>query len=71
MTKSDEIELFDYLSRQPKMREWLNNKLDVDIKVLKQQIDIDQLRRAQGRCGLLDEMIALLNVAPDALKKRQ
>ena len=70
MTKADELNLFDYLSRQHKFREWLQQKLDAEIKVLKQTVDIDQLRRAQGRAGLLDEMLTLLDVAPDAVNKR-
>ena len=71
MTKADELDLFDYLSRQRKFREWLQQKLDADVKVLKQTVDIDQLRKAQGRVGLLDDMMTLLDVAPDAVKKRQ
>jgi hypothetical protein len=70
MTKQDELELFDYLSRQHKLRDWLNRNLAADMKVLVQSNDIDQLRKAQGRAGLLEKMLALMDAAPAALKKQ-
>ena len=69
MVKPDEIELFDYLSRQPKFRDWLNNEIITDTSVLMQATDIDQLRKAQGRCGLLTKMLTLLDRSPAALKR--
>lgn len=68
MTKADEIELFAFLSRQHKLREWLNDKVTSDIEVLVGAGDIEQLRRAQGRAGLLKTMLRLLDEAPAALK---
>jgi hypothetical protein len=69
MTKPDELELFDYLSRQHKLREWLKFKLDGDMKILVQSIDIDQLRKAQGRAAFIESMLKLMDDAPAALKK--
>ncbi len=60
MTKPDELELFDYLSRT-KLREWLEAQLAAEISVLTQALDIDQLRKAQGRAGLLTSMRVLLD----------
>jgi hypothetical protein len=63
MTKADESELFDYLSRQPKLREWINDRHAAEILVLTQALDIDQLRRAQGRAGLLQMILGLMDAA--------
>ncbi len=68
MTKADELELFDYLSRT-KLRDWLQAQLSADVLVLTQALDIDQLRRAQGRAGLLNSMVTLLDKAPAAARK--
>jgi len=70
MTKLDELELFDYLSRQQRFREWLTAQLATEFTVLTQSLDIDQLRRAQGRTGLLNTMMALLDKAPDVVKRQ-
>lgn len=70
MTKPDELELFDYLSRQHKLKEWLNFKLSGDLKVLMQSNDIDQLRKAQGRAALLESMLKLMDDASTALKRQ-
>lgn len=70
MVKLQELELFDYLSRQAKLRDWLNERLAEDTGVLMQALDIDQLRRAQGRAGAWQTMLKLLDSAPAALNKR-
>lgn len=69
MTKPDELELFDYLSRQPKLKEWLSYKLSGDLKILMQANDMDQLRKAQGRAALLESMLKLMDDASAALKR--
>jgi hypothetical protein len=69
MTKQEELELFEYLGRQHKLREWLNNKKDSEVSILIQSTDIEQLRKAQGRAGLLTQMLELMNQAPAALAK--
>lgn len=70
MVKQDEIELFDYLSRQPRFKDWLNSKIAEDMKILVQSNDIDQLRKAQGRAALLDSMLKLMDAASAALRKK-
>ncbi len=70
MTKPEELELFDYLSRQHKLRDWLNDKLAGNVKILVQSPDIDQLRKAQGQAALLEQMLRLMDEAPAALNKR-
>ena len=68
MTKDAELELFDHLSRT-KLREWLESKIKSDFDVLTQATDIEQLRKAQGRVGLLQSMVKLLDAAPGAVKR--
>ena len=63
MTKPEEAELFEFLSRQSKLREWLNAKLAVDMAVLVQMTDIDQLRRAQGRAQVYQQFLSLMDGA--------
>lgn len=68
MTKPEELELFDYLSRT-KLRDWISAQLATEFQVLTQSIDVDQLRKAQGRAGLLTNMANLLDKAPTAVKR--
>ena len=68
MTREDELALFDYLSRS-KLREWLEHKLKSEVEVLIQVPDVEQLRKAQGRAGLLQQMVKLLETAPGAVKR--
>lgn len=63
MNKADELELFEYLARQRKFRDWIDSKITEDTSVLVQALDIDQLRRAQGRVGLLQSMVKLMDAA--------
>lgn len=67
--KTEEIELFSFLSRQPKLREWLTAKLEVELRVLVSNNDVDQLRKAQGKAQLLQHMVELLDKSPAALKR--
>ena len=69
MVKPDEIELFDNLARNNRLREWLESKLDVETKVLYQSSDIDQLRRAQGRAQAWQTMLELMDKAPAVMKR--
>jgi len=69
-TKKAELELFDYLSRNSRFREWLEAKLVEEAKILIQVLDIEQLRRAQGRAGLMQIMLALLDQAPKAMAQK-
>lgn len=67
--KTEEIELFAHLSRLPKLREWVEAKLEVELRVLVGNNDIDQIRRAQGKAQLLQQIVELLDKAPAALKR--
>lgn len=69
MTKNEELELFDHLSRNAKFREWLKHKASAEVEILMNVVDVDQLRRAQGRAGLLESMTKLLDAAPGAVKR--
>lgn len=57
-----ELDLFEQLSRQPKLKQWLETKLTTEYTVLCQMNDVEQLRRAQGRAQLLKSMIDLLDI---------
>lgn len=67
--RKDELELFAFLARQPKLREWLNAKLETELRVLVQNTDVEQLRKAQGKAQLLQHMVELLDKAPAAVKQ--
>ncbi|OYW94374.1 MAG: hypothetical protein B7Z13_04795 [Caulobacterales bacterium 32-67-6] len=67
--RKDELELFSFLARQPKLREWVNAKLDIELRVLVQNGDVEQLRRAQGKAQLLQHILELLDKAPAATRQ--
>lgn len=71
MVKIDKVELFASLSRNSAFRGWVEREIEDDFTVLSQALDMDQIRRAQGRVGLLKEMLKLLDEAPDALMRRE
>lgn len=64
--RSAELELFKRLMREPKLDEWLAYRLEQEQTVLVQSVDIDKLRRAQGRAQLVQQMQALLEAARKA-----
>jgi hypothetical protein len=68
--RNEETELFALLARQSKLREWLTVKLDMDLRVLVANNDVEQLRRAQGKAQLLQHMLELLDKAPAALQRQ-
>lgn len=68
MTKDQELELFDFLSRT-KLREWVKAKKEAEVAVLMQATDVDTLRKAQGRAGMLESIEKLLEAAPGAVKR--
>ena len=71
MAKIDEVELFAALSRSSVFREWVEHETTDDFAVLSHALDIEQIRRAQGRVGLLQKMLKLLDDAPTALMRRE
>ena len=70
MAKIDKVELFALLSRNSAFREWVEREIADDFAVLAHALDMEQIRRAQGRVGLLQEMLKLLDEAPAALMRR-
>lgn len=60
MDRQAELELFMRLCREPKLREWLQNKFDAEMAVL---LVAEDVRAAQGRAKLLKQMIDLLDAA--------
>ena len=70
MDPKNELALFDQLSGNNRLREWLSHKLETEFSVLSVNTDIDQLRRAQGRVQLLKSMVDLLDRAPAAARQR-
>lgn len=69
INRKEEVELFAYLSRQTKLREWLQAHLDTEIQVLVLNGDIEVVRKAQGKAQLLQKMLDLLDKAPAALER--
>jgi hypothetical protein len=69
MDLKHEIALFDQLSGNVRLREWLMHKLDSEYSVLSMNSDIDQLRRSQGRTQLLKSMLELMDKAPAAARR--
>jgi hypothetical protein len=68
MTKDQELELFDFLSRT-KLGDWVKAKKRDEVAVLIQSSDIDTLRKAQGRASMLESIEKLLAAAPGAVKR--
>jgi hypothetical protein len=66
MDKAAELALFESLARGPVFRAWVQARLTKEFSVLVQMVDIEQLRKAQGRAGLLQDMLTLLDKAPTA-----
>ena len=64
--RPEELELFTVLARTTRLRDWLEGKLEHELKVLVVNTDNDALRKAQGRAQLLQQMIELLDKAPAA-----
>jgi len=69
MDLKNELALFDQLSGNHRVKDWLSGKLDTEYSVLSQNADVDQLRRAQGRAQLLKSMLDLLDKAPAAVRQ--
>jgi len=54
MDRDAELALFARLAREPKLKEWLQAKLEAEFKVL---VVADDVRKAQGRAQLLQQLI--------------
>ena len=70
MDLKTELVLFDQLSGNVRLRDWLHERLSIEYSALTGQVDIDQLRRSQGRAQLLKSMLDLLDKAPVAVRQR-
>lgn len=60
MDRQAEFDLFTRLCREPKLRDWLEGKLETEVAVL---LVAEDVRKAQGRAQLLQQMIDLLDAA--------
>ncbi len=63
MDREVELALYGRLLREPKLKEWLQAKLDAEVSVLLVNPDVEALRKAQGRAQLLQHMLDLLDAA--------
>lgn len=57
MNRDAELALFARLAREPKLKEWLQSRLEAEFKVL---VVAEDVRKAQGRAQLLQTMLDLL-----------
>lgn len=55
-----ELALFKRLAGDPKLVEWVRWKLEAEKESLVSKADVDQIRKAQGKAQLLQNMVALL-----------
>ena len=69
MNRQDETELFALLARNQHFRNWVQFKLDAELRVLVQNTDVEQLRKAQGRAQLLQHIQDLLDKSPTAMDR--
>lgn len=60
MDRQAEFELFTRLCREPKLKEWLETKLEAEMSVL---LVAEDVKAAQGRARLLKQMIDLFDAA--------
>lgn len=58
MDRDAELRLFARLAREPKLKEWLNSKLEAEITVL---VVAEDVRKAQGKAQLLKHMLEMLD----------
>jgi hypothetical protein len=67
MDRQTEIALFARLVREPKLREWLESKLQAETEILIVNPDVEQLRKSQGRAQFVKSMLDLLDAAKRTL----
>ena len=58
MLNPNEQQLFEQLGRNPVFREWLVKAQQAELKVLKNNVSIEQVLRAQGATRILDSIEA-------------
>lgn len=66
MKPTDESQLFARLATEPKLREWLDEKLKAEYEIFVNTLDKDYLTKSQGRAGLLQLMLKKLDEARKA-----
>ena len=69
MNRQDETELFALLARNQHFRNWVQFKLDAELRVLVQNTEVEQLRKAQGRAQLLQHIQDLLDKSTAAMDR--
>jgi hypothetical protein len=58
---AEETQLFARLATEPKLREWLQEKLQGEFEIFINALDKEYLTKAQGRAGLLQMLIKKLD----------
>lgn len=61
MKPADESQLFARLATEPKLRVWLEEKLQGEYEIFVNTLDKDYLTKSQGRAGLLQLLIKKLD----------
>lgn len=69
LTREQESELFQYLVRQPRFAQWVEQQLSSQLKVLMVNPDTTQLHRAQGASTVYSVMQDKLAAAKAELVK--
>lgn len=70
MTREQEQQLFDHLCRHRPLQEWLQAKLDEQIKILLVNPDNDLLRKAQGAAQFIKSFQDQLAASESAAKRQ-
>lgn len=67
MDRQTEQALFARLAREPKLEEWLRGRLEAEVSILLVNNDLENLRKAQGRAQIVNQMLDLLAAARRSL----
>jgi len=70
MTPAQENELFDYLWKVPRFKEWFQARLDTQLQALISSSEIDHLRRAQGQAQAYKAVLDKLEAAEKTARSR-
>jgi hypothetical protein len=70
VTRDQETQLFDHLFRHRPLREWLDQQLAEQVKVLLVNPDMDTIRKAQGAAAFIKSMQDRLAAAESAVKRQ-
>lgn len=69
MERTKEVELFEWLSRNSRVKEWLADQMADQVKILVVNPDVEALHRAQGRAQFIQQMLDRLIAAEFAARR--